>query len=313
MSSARTLAEPGTPPARPARARGRVREALTGYAFAAPFLVIFMVFLALPILASFVLSFTDFSLGNLVDPLSAPFVGLKNYARLLGDTTFHQAAFNTAYFVVVGVVLNVALGLAAATALNRGISRFRALFRVGYYLPVVTSIVAIAVIWRFLFNADFGAVNGILHVFGITGPDWLGNPTLAMPVIILMAVWRNFGNAMIIFLAGLQAIPVDLYEAARIDGANRWQEFRRITVPMLRPTLLFCTVITTIGFLQLFEEPFVMTQGGPLNKTLSVSMYVYQEAFNFFHQGYASAIAYTLFVVIAAVSLIQFRVLRTLT
>lgn len=299
--------------ARPAPSRARFRETLTGWAFSAPFLIVFLAFLALPILASFVLSFTDFSLGNLVDPFSAPFIGINNYARLIHDPKFLQAAFNTAYFVVVGVVLNLALGLAAAVALNRGISRFRALFRVGYYLPVVTSIVAIAVIWRFLFNSDFGLVNGALSAFGIKGPDWLGNPTLAMPVIIAMAVWRNFGNAMIIFLAGLQGIPNDLYEAARIDGANRWQEFRSVTLPMLRPTFLFLTVITTVGFLQVFEEPFVMTQGGPLNKTLSVSMYVYQQGFNFFHQGYASAIAYTLFVVIAAITLIQFRLLRSLT
>jgi multiple sugar transport system permease protein len=301
------------PRTRPSGRRGRLREALTGWAFSAPFLIVFLAFLALPILASFVLSFTGFSLGNLVDPFSARFVGLDNYARLFHDEKFLQAAFNTAYFVIVGVVLNVALGLLAAVALNRGITRFRALFRVGYYLPVVSSIVAIAVIWRFLFNADFGLVNGALQVVGIKGPDWLGNATLAMPVIILLAVWRNFGNAMIIFLAGLQGIPNDLYEAARIDGANRWQEFRSITLPMLRPTVLFLTVITTIGFLQLFEEPFVMTQGGPLNKTLSVSMYVYQQGFNFFHQGYASAIAYTLFVVIAAITLIQFRVLRSET
>ncbi len=300
-------------PGRPAHQRGRLREALVGWAFSAPFLILFLVFLALPILASFVLSFTDFSLGNLVDPLSAPFVGLKNYVRLFHDAKFLQAAFNTGYFVIVGVALNLAVGLAAAVALNRGITRFRAVFRVGYYLPVVTSIIAVAVIWRFLFNADFGPVNGALRAVGVNGPNWLANPTLAMPIIIVLAVWRNFGNAMIIFLAGLQGIPNDLYEAARIDGATRWQEFRHITLPMLRPTTLFLTVLTTIGFLQVFEEPFVMTQGGPLNKTLSISMLVYQQAFNFFHQGYASAMAYTLFVVIAAITLIQFRLLRSET
>lgn len=293
--------------------RGWLREALTGWAFSAPFLVIFLSFLALPILASFVLSFTDFSLGNLVDPLSARFIGLNNYAKLLHDPKFLQAALNTTIFVVFGTVLNLAVGLAAAVALNRGITRFRAVFRVGYYLPVVSSIVAIAVIWRFLFNADFGLVNGLLQTVGIKGPDWLGNPTLAVGIIVALMVWRNFGNAMIIFLAGLQGIPNDLYEAARIDGANRWQEFRSITLPMLRPTMLFLTVLTTIGFLQVFEEPFVMTQGGPLNKTLPISMYVYQQGFNFFHQGYASAMAYTLFVVIAAITLIQFRLLRSET
>jgi multiple sugar transport system permease protein len=312
MSAQQALAAPASR-ARPAARRGWLREALTGWAFSAPFLVIFLSFLALPILASFVLSFTDFSLGNLVDPLSARFIGLNNYAKLLHDPKFLQAALNTTIFVVFGTVLNLAVGLAAAVALNRGITRFRAVFRVGYYLPVVSSIVAIAVIWRFLFNADFGLVNGLLQTVGIKGPDWLGNPTLAVGIIVALMVWRNFGNAMIIFLAGLQGIPNDLYEAARIDGANRWQEFRSITLPMLRPTMLFLTVLTTIGFLQVFEEPFVMTQGGPLNKTLPISMYVYQQGFNFFHQGYASAMAYTLFVVIAAITLIQFRLLRSET
>jgi multiple sugar transport system permease protein len=299
--------------ARPASSRGRLREALTGWAFSAPFLILFLVFLALPILASFLISFTDFSLGNLVDPLSAPFVGLKNYVRLFHDETFLQATRNTAIYVIAGVALNVAVGLAAAVALNRGITRFRAVFRVGYYLPVVSSIVAVAIVWRFLFNADFGLVNGLLSGLGIKGPDWLGKPGLALAIITLLLVWRNFGNSMILFLAGLQGIPNDLYEAARIDGAGRWQEFRYVTLPMLRPTMLFVTVITTIGFLQIFEEPFVMTQGGPLNGTLSLSMYVYREAFNFFHQGYASAIAYTLFVVIAAITLLQFRLLRSET
>ena len=312
MSAQSTLVVSG-PRARPASNRGRLREAITGWAFSAPFLILFLAFLALPILASFLISFTDFSLGNLVDPLSAPFVGLANYARLFQDAKFLQAAFTTALFVIAGVLLNLLVGLAAAIALNRGITRLRAIFRVGYYVPVVTSIVAVAVIWRFLFNADFGLVNGALGAVGIKGPDWLASPTLAVGIIVALLVWRNFGNAMIIFLAGLQGIPEDLYEAARIDGATRWQEFRHITLPMLRPTTLFLTVWTTIGFLQVFEEPFVMTQGGPLNKTLTLSMYVYQQAFNFFHQGYASAIAYTLFVVIAAITFIQFRFLRSET
>jgi ABC-type sugar transport systems, permease components len=224
---------------------------------------------------------------------------------------FWTALFNTFYFVIVGVPLTLVFGLLIATALNRGVSRFRTVFRVGYYLPVITSIVAIAVVWRFLLDPDVGLINMALGGLGINGPAWLADPVLAMPSIIAMAVWRNLGFAMIVFLAGLQAIPAMLYEAAAIDGAGRWQGFRYVTLPMLRPTILFMTVITTIGYLQLFEEPFVMTNGGPLDKTLSITMYMYQQGFTFFHQGFASSIAYVLFVIVAFVAFLQFKFLRS--
>jgi multiple sugar transport system permease protein len=238
-------------------------------------------------------------------------VGLDNYVALLGDDKFWAALGNTFYFVVVGVPLTLVIGLLIAVGLNRGVTRFRTAFRVGYYLPVITSIVAIAVVWRFLLNPDVGLVNMLLKAVGIDGPAWLANPATAMPSIIAMAVWRNLGFAMIVFLAGLQAIPAVLYEAASIDGAGSRQSFRYITLPMLRPTILFMTVITTIGYLQLFEEPFVMTGGGPLDSTLSVTMYMYQQGFTFFHQGYASAIAYVLFVIVAFVAFLQFKFLRS--
>ena len=289
----------------------RWRQDLTGWAFAAPFVILFGIFLAFPILASFALSFTSFGLRDLQNPIGTNFVGLDNYARVFATPRFWTSLFNTAYFVVVGVPVTLALGLVIANALNRGITRFRTAFRVGYYLPVITSIVAIAVVWRFLLNPDVGLVNMLLSGIGIRGPAWLGDPAFAMPSIIAMAVWRNLGFAMVVFLAGLQAIPSELYEAGSIDGAGRWQLFRHITIPMLRPTILFMVVITTIGYLQLFEEPFVMTDGGPLDKTLSVTMYMYQEAFRFFHQGYASAIAYILFVIVAIVAFLQFKFLRS--
>ena len=289
----------------------RWREDLTGWAFAAPFVILFGVFLAFPILASFLLSFTSFGLRDLANPIGATFVGLKNYIDLLGDAKFWTSLFNTFYFVVVGVPVTLALGLLIANALNRGVTRFRTAFRVGYYLPVITSIVAIAVVWRFLLNPDVGLVNMLLGAVGINGPAWLADPVLAMPSIIAMAVWRNLGFAMVVFLAGLQAIPASLYEAASIDGAGRWQAFRFVTIPMLRPTILFMTVITTIGYLQLFEEPFVMTKGGPLDKTLSVTMYMYQQGFTFFHQGYASALAYILFIIVATIAFLQFKFLRS--
>jgi multiple sugar transport system permease protein len=288
-----------------------LREDLTGWAFAAPFMILFFVFLAFPILASFLLSFTSFGLRDLQNPIGTTFVGVQNYVDLFGDPKFWKSLTNTFYFVIVGVPVTLAFGLLIANALNRGVTRFRTAFRVGYYLPVITSIVAIAVVWRFLLNPDVGLINMFLGGLGISGPAWLADPLLAMPSIIAMAVWRNLGFAMIVFLAGMQAIPASLYEAASIDGASRWQSFRWVTVPMLRPTILFMTVITTIGYLQLFEEPFVMTGGGPLDATLSVTMYMYQQGFTFFHQGYASSIAYVLFVIVAFVAFLQFKFLRS--
>ena len=318
--SVSTLAPAGAGAAGPAFATGGVaaeragsgtlRENLTGWAFALPFVLIFAIFLLGPIVASFVMSFTDFGLRDLRNPLGTTFVGLDNYVALLSDQKFVSAILNTAYFVVVGVPLTLISGLAVAVLLDRGIKRFRTAFRVGYYLPVVTSIVAIAVVWRFVLNPDVGLMNMVLGAVGINGPDWLANPVLAMPSIIVMAVWRNLGFAMVVFLAGLQTIPSSLYEAAAIDGAGRWQAFRNVTLPLLRPTMLFIVVITTIGYLQLFEEPFVMTDGGPLDRTLSISMYMYRQGFQFFHQGYAAAIAFVLFILVAIVAFVQFRILR---
>jgi len=284
---------------------------LTGWAFSLPFVAIFVVFLALPILASFVLSFTSFGLVNLRDWFSADFVGIDNYTQLFDDDKFLKAARNTAVFVVFGVPLTMALGLAAAVGLNQALGKVVALFRVGYYLPVVTSIVAIAIIWRYLLHPDFGLINAGLGLVGIEGPNWLGQKSTALGSIIALGIWRNFGTDMVIFLAALQGINPVLYEAARVDGASPWHIFRRITFPLLRPAILFLAVITSSGYLQLFEEPFVMTGGGPLDSTLSVSMYVYQQGFSFLNLGYASAIAYALFVAIVVLAALQFRFLRS--
>jgi len=291
--------------------RLRLRPHLTGWAFALPFLVIFAVFLALPILASFALSFTSFGISNLRDWFSAEVVGTENYTRLLDDERFLKAARNTAVFVVFGVPLTIALGLLAAVGLNQGIGRIQGLFRVGYYVPVVTSIVAVAVIWRYLLHPDWGLVNAALGAVGIEGQNWLGQRSTALPSIIALGVWRNIGFDMVIFLAALQGIDPTLYEAARVDGARPTQIFFRITLPLLRPAILFLAVITSAGYLQLFEEPFVMTGGGPLDSTLSVAMYVYEQGFSFLNLGYASAVAYALFVAIVVLAFIQFRLLRS--
>jgi len=290
--------------------RPRTRRGLAAWGFALPFLIVFAAFLGGPVLAALGMSFTDLRSTDLRDPLGVNIIGFDNYLRLFGDEVFGQALVNTGVFVLGSVPLTVVSALAVALALNRGVTRLRTFFRVGYYLPVVTSIVAVAVVWRFLLEPDTGLVNSVLRSVGIEGPHWLDDPAFAMPSIIVMTAWRGMGFMMVVFLAGLQAIPRTVYEAAEVDGAGRWQRFRHITLPLLRPTMLFAVVVTTIGQVQFVEEPFVMTRGGPLNQTLSVSMDVYNQ-FGFGNYGYASAMSYALFVVIVALTVVWFRLLRS--
>ncbi|MCX4446222.1 carbohydrate ABC transporter permease [Streptomyces sp. NPDC058369] len=289
------------------------RQNLAGWLYSTPFLALFLTFMAFPIIATLLMSFTDFGLRNVTHPLDAHFVGLDNYTALFDDPKFMKALFNTCYFVVLGVPLTIGSGLVAAVLLNSGIDRFRTFFRVGFYVPVVTAIVAVAVIWRFVLDPSEGLIAGLGTQLGFSTPDFLASKALAMPSLIVMAVWRNMGTAMVLFLAGLQAIPVEVREAARLDGAGAFQEFRRITVPLLQPTMLYVAVMTTIGFLNVFEEPFVMTDGGPGDSTLTVSLHMYKEGFSFFHMGSASAMAYVLFTIVLAVTLLQFRLLKDKT
>jgi multiple sugar transport system permease protein len=293
----------------PTGKRSNLGEVLTAWSFALPFLFFFLVFMAGPIVVALVTSFTDLRVTDIRNPLSIEFIGLDNYLAVLGDARFQKAAANTAVFVLVGVPLTMVLGLATAVALNQAVVKFRTLFRVGFYLPVVTSIVAIAVVWRLLLGNEVGLVNAILASFGINGPGWLSDERYALWSLIAMAAWRNLGFLMVIFLAGLQTIPKDLYEAAEVDGAGRWQRFRGITLPMLRPTLLFGAVITGIGYVQFFEEPYVMTEGGPLNSTLSMALYTYNQ-FSFGNYGYTAATAFVLFIAIAMLTFAQFRLFR---
>lgn len=286
----------------------RARRGLVAWGFALPFVALFAAFMAGPVVASLAMSFTDLRSTDLRNPLNVNVIGLDNYVRLFGDELFRKALFNTAVFVGGSVPLTIVAALAVALALNRGITRLRTFFRVGYYLPVVTSIVAVAVVWRFLLQPDTGLVNSVLGLVGIEGPRWLDEPFWAMFSLVVMTAWRGMGFMMVVFLAGLQAIPREVYEAAEIDGASRWQQFRLVTLPMLRPTMLFALVVTSIGQLQYLEEPFVMTRGGPLNSTLSVAMDVYNQ-FGFGNYGYASAMSYTLFVVILVLTIVWFRLL----
>jgi len=301
-----------TPTAPPRRSRPSRKQNLVGWSFALPFFAMFVVFMAGPIVVSLITSLTDLRSTDIRSPFGVNFVGFDNYVDVFSDPKFRKAAVNTAIFVVVGVPLTMSLGLLAAVALNQGIVKFRRVFRLGFYLPVVTSIVAIAVVWRFLLGADSGLVNGLLDQVGIDGPAWLTDTKYALPSLIVMAAWKNLGFSMIVFLAALQSIPVDLYEAAAVDGAKSWQPFRYITLPLLRPTILFVSVITTIGYVQFFEEPLVMTQGGPLDATLSVTYHAYNQ-FSFGNYGYTAAVSYVMFVAIALVSFILFRLLRPKT
>jgi multiple sugar transport system permease protein len=288
----------------------RLRRSAVAWSFALPFAALFVVFLVGPVLASLAMSFTDIRSADVRSPLAVTFLGFDNYVRLFQDEQFVKAVGNTLMVVLLGLPLTVVLGLAAALGLNSGLVKFRAVFRVGYYLPVVTSIVAISVVWRFLLQPDTGLLNSALALVGIEGPNWLANTSTALPAVIMMIVWRGIGFQMVIFLAGLQAIPNELYEAARIDGAGRWAQFRHVTVPSLRPTLLFVTVIGSIGLLQVFEEPFVMTRGGPLGSTTTVAYSVYSQ-FSFGNYGYASAMSYLLFLAVVLLSILWFRLLRS--
>lgn len=286
------------------------RAALAGWLFAAPALLVLGVFFALPVLSALLLSLTDFDLYALAEPGNLRFVALGNYVDLLQTPLFWKALWNTSYFVVVGVPLSVAVSLGAALLLNSGLARAKAFFRTALFAPVVTTLVAVAVIWRYLFHSSYGLVNWALGHVGIGPVDWLGDPAWAMPTIIGFAVWKNFGYNMVIFIAGLQAIPVDLYEAARIDGASRWRQFLHITFPMLGPVLLVVGVITVSGYFQLFAEPYVMTRGDPLQSTVSVLYFMFEEGFKWWNLGRASAVAFMLFLVILAVTTLLLRIGR---
>jgi multiple sugar transport system permease protein len=280
------------------------------YGFLAPALVLIFIFFFLPVVAALGLSFTDFDIYAVGDPSNTRWVGLRNYTQLLGTPLFWQALRNTFYFALVGGPLSIGVSLAAALLLNQKAVRFKGLFRTVYFAPFVTTLVAVAIVWRYMFHTRYGLLNYALGGLGIGPIDWLGDPRWAMPAIILMTVWKSFGYNMLIFIAGLQAIPEELYEAARIDGASAWQRFRHVTLPGLAPTLVFVTVITMIGFFQLFVEPYVMTMGGPLRSTTSVVLLMYEEGFRWWRMGYAAAVAFVLFVVILAATLIQLALQR---
>lgn len=280
------------------------------WGFVAPALVALGLFFFLPIAASLVLSFTDFDIYALADLGNLRFVGFGNYLTLLSTPLFWKALGNTVEFVILGVPLSIAVSLAAALFINSSLARFKGLFRTIFFAPVVTTLVAVAVIWRYLFNTRFGLINGLLDLVGVGPVDWLGSPHWAMPAIVVFAVWKNFGYNMIILLAGLQAIPGDLYEAARIDGAGRLRQFRHVTLPGLAPLMLLVSILTMAAYFQLFAEPYVMTQGGPVQSTTSIIYLMFVQGFQFWNLGYATAVAFILFAILFGLTLLQLRLSR---
>ncbi len=281
------------------------RAGRAGWWFVAPALALIAVFFFLPVVASLLLSVTDYDLYAVANAEHARFVGVQNYRDLLQNPTFWLALKNTFYFALVGGPLTVAVSLSAALLVNAKTVRFKTFFRTVYFLPFVTTLVAVAIVWRYLYHPEYGFLNHALGAIGISPIDWLGDPRWAMPAIILLSVWKNFGYNMLIFIAGLQAIPEDLYEAASLDGASAVRRFWHVTLPQLAPTFFFVGVVTMIGYFQLFSEPYVMTAGGPLKSTTSVVLFMYEEGFRWWRLGVAAAIAFLLFIIITACTLMQ--------
>ena len=284
------------------------RRTAVGWLFLAPFTLVFLLFTAVPTVAALGFSLTDLRGSDLRHPFAVNFTGLENYVRLFQDDSFVRDVLNTALFVAVGVPLTMAVGFALALALDSGIRRLRGTFRTVFFAPVVTNVVAVALIWRSAFIQD-GTVNSVLAAVGLAGPNWLDDTHLAMPVVIALGVWRNFGTAMVLFLAGLQALPRDVYEAAALDGAGRRRQLRHITLPMLMPTTLMVSVLLTVFYLQVFDEPYLLTDGGPLGSTESVALYTYHQ-FGSGELGVSSAASFVMLVLVALVSVVQFRLLR---
>lgn len=275
-----------------------------GYLLASPMVIGFLVFFLIALAASFVLSFTRW------DMLSSPiWIGLENYRALFRDAEFRTALFNTFAIAVPNVILRIAFSLLLALALNAKIA-FRAFYRVVFFLPVMTMPVATATIWKWLFDPGFGPINGILGQLGLARPEWLANPGTATVAVVIVLLWSGIGYDMVIFLAGLGAIPRDYYEAASIDGASGWRQFRDITLPLLTPTTFFLLVIAVISSLQVFDLVYVMTQIGQSNRLPTLVYYIYEEGFRNFRMGYAITVAWALLAMILVFTVIQFRLQR---
>ena len=287
-----------------------MKERTAGWVFAGPALLAIGLFFALPALASLVLSFTDFDIYALADRANLRFVGFGNYVALLQKPLFWKAMGNTLWFVVFGVPTIVVASLAAALMVNSRMLKWRPVWRVALFAPFVTTLVATAVVWNYLLHTRYGLINYGLGKLGIEPVDWLGSPSTSLPAILLFVAWKTFGYNMVIFLAALQSVSGDLLDAARVDGAGWWTRLRHVTLPAIAPTVLLVSILTVAGMFQLFAEPYVMTQGGPEQSTVTVLYFMYEEGFKWWNLGSGAAVAFILFLCILAVTLVQLRVAR---
>lgn len=287
-----------------------MKSNLMGYLFTAPAIIAIIVFFFGPAFAALILSFTDFDIYALADIKNMRFVGFKNYLDLLQTPLFWKALSNTMFFVFIGGPLSMAASLGAALLLNSQKARFKNFFRTIFFAPVVTTLVATAVVFKYLLHTKYGYLNFGLSQFGIEPIDWLGDPKWAMPAIVIFAIWKNFGYNMVIFIAALQNVSQDLFDAAKIDGANKFQAFMNVTMPALGPAILMVSIMTMTGFFQLFAEPYVMTQGGPAEQTVTVLYMMYEQGFKWWNLGQASAVAFVLFVFMLLMTIVQMQVAK---
>jgi multiple sugar transport system permease protein len=286
------------------------RQSRTAWLFAAPVLAIIALVFVLPTALALALSVTDYSIYALADWSNLHFVGWGNFTGLFGNPLFWRAMGNTALFAVLGVPMAVGTSLATALLLNDATVRWKPLWRVAMFAPYVTSVVATAVVWRFLFNTRYGLLNRGLELVGVPPVDWLGDPRASIPAILIFVTWKIFGYNMIVFTAALSAVPQELMDAARLDGAGGWRRFVHVTLPAIGPTLLLTGVMSVAGFLQIFAEPYVMTLGGPAQSTVTILYFMFDEGFKWWNLGQASAVAFVLFVLILALTMVQTRLGR---
>lgn len=271
------------------------------YLLVSPYLLHFSVFVAFPVVFSVVLTFHSW---NIISPMK--YVGLANYRHLIHDRLFWQAVWNTVRFLIVHIPLQILVALTLAELLNRTV-RGASFFRAAFFLPVIVSGVVVTILWQQLLSYNSGILNRLLTTVGMARVAWLDDPAVAMYSIAVMATWKNVGLYIILFLVGLQSVPVQLYEAADLEGATNWQKFRYITLPMINPTIFTVVVLSTIGGFSLFVEPYIMTEGGPMNTTLSAVMYIYRQAFQYYHMGYSATLGFCFALIILFVVIIQRR------